>query len=194
MRQRTYKDVFCCPSIPGHGAYPEEWLISSVRLFWSKLTLHLLVAVKRASEARMRVCAHFFQLWDPIWRRREQALCVMPQLRPATPLWDSQERESENGTKREENNWGRKENGHELPAESHMHSLLAPPSFWSVRITQVAPLLASSQIVTWQLESKREGEGRASRTFHCLYFPPKYIMRPFTAISTLIFSVILKSW
>lgn len=79
----------------------------------------------------------------------------------------SQERESENGTKREANNWGRKENGHELPAESHLHSLLAPPSFWSVRITQVAPLLASSQIVTWQLESKR---GRGELPEHFIAF------------------------
>lgn len=49
----------------------------------------------------------------------------------------------------------RKTIGHALPAETHVHSFLSPPSFWSGRIAQVAPLLASSQMVTWQLESKR---------------------------------------
>lgn len=61
--------------------------------------------------------------------------------------------ENGNGTRREKE--GRKENGHESPAKLHMHFWPSSPSFWSGRTIQVAPLLASFHMVSWELESKR---------------------------------------
>lgn len=49
MRQKVYRNVIefvlCWPASPGHGAYPEVWLIYPVRLHWKKLLIFPLPAV-----------------------------------------------------------------------------------------------------------------------------------------------------